>query len=174
QDIDYGAGYPSSPYNEDQQRSGVVATISVSELASFSQDAVWAEVLYHLTRVLRPQKVLEMGTCVGISGSYIAAALQFNNQGRLWTIEGSPATATLAQQTFQMLGLSDRVTSLVGPFYKVLAPCLKEQKSFDLIFVDGHHDGKATVGYFRQLKRHLSPNANIVFDDIGWSAGMAQ
>jgi predicted O-methyltransferase YrrM len=174
QDLDYGAGYADSQYNEDQQRSGVVATISVSELASFSNAAVWAEVLYHLTRVLRPQKVLEMGTCVGISGSYIAAALQFNNQGRLWTIEGSPATATLAQQTFQMLGLSGRVTSLVGPFYNVLAPCLEEQKSFDLIFVDGHHDGKATVGYFRQLKPHLSPNANIVFDDIGWSAGMAQ
>src|SRR6516162_5857156 len=63
QDLDYGAGYADSQYNEDQQRSGVVATISVSELASFSNAAVWAEVLYHLTRVLRPQKVLEMGTC---------------------------------------------------------------------------------------------------------------
>lgn len=174
QDVDYGAGYPGSQYNEDQQRRGVVTTISVCELASFSKAAVWAEVLYHLTRVLRPQKVLEMGTCVGISGSYIAAALQFNNQGRLWTIEGSLATAALAQQTFQMLGLSDRVTSLVGPFHGMLGPCLKEQESFDLIFVDGHHDGKATVGYFRQLSQHLSPNAIIVFDDINWSAGMAE
>ena len=104
QDLDYGAGYADSQYNEDQQRSGVVATISVSELASFSKAAVWAEVLYHLTRVLRPQKVLAMGTCVGISGSYIAAACSFNNQGRLWTIEGSPATATLAQQTFRCWG----------------------------------------------------------------------
>ena len=174
QDIDYGAGYAGSQYNEDQQRRGVVTTISVSELASFSKAAVWAEVLYHLTRVLRPQKVLELGTCVGISGSYIAAALQFNCQGRLWTIEGSPATAALAQQTFQMLGLGDRVTLLIGSFHDMLNPCLKEQKSFDLIFVDGHHDGKATVGYFRQLKPHLSPNAIIVFDDIAWSAGMAE
>jgi predicted O-methyltransferase YrrM len=174
QDIDYGAGYPGSQYNEDQQRRGVVTTISVRELASFSNTAVWAEVLYHLTRVLRPEKVLEMGTCVGISGSYIAAALQFNNRGRLWTIEGSPATAVLAQETFQMLGLGPRVISLVGPFHDTLNPCLKEQRPFDLIFVDGHHDGKATVSYFRQLKLHLSSGAIIVFDDIDWSSGMSQ
>jgi predicted O-methyltransferase YrrM len=174
QDIDYGAGYANSEYTEDQQRSGVVSTISVSELVSFSKYSVWAEVLYHLTKALRPQRVLEMGTCVGISGSYIAAALQLNNQGRLWTIEGSPATAALAQQTFQVLGLNDRITSLVGPFHDILQPCLKEQGSFDLVFVDGHHDGKATVRYFHQLKPHLSANAVVVFDDIIWSAGMAQ
>ena len=174
QDIDYGAGYAGSQYNEDQQRRGVVTTISVRELTSFSKAALWAEVLYHLTRVLRPAKVLEMGTCVGISGSYIAAALQFNNQDRLWTIEGSPATAVLAQETFQMLGLSHRVTSVVGPFRDTLNPCLKEQQSFDLIFVDGHHDGEATISYFRQLKSHLSPGAIIVFDDIDWSPGMSQ
>ena len=91
-----------------------MTTISVSELASFSS-------------AVSPDKGSSAAKGVGISGSYIAAALQFNNQGRLWTIEGSPATATLAQQTFQMLGLSERVTSLVGPFYNVSAPCLKEK-----------------------------------------------
>jgi predicted O-methyltransferase YrrM len=174
QDIDYGAGYTGSQFTEAQQRKGVVSTISVKELTSFSKVAVWAEVLYHLTKVLRPQKVLEMGTCVGISGSYIAAALQFSEWGRLWTIEGSPAVAALAQETFQLLGLGDRVTCLVGPFHEVLELCLKEQGPFDLIFVDGHHDGKATVGYFRQLMPHLCPHAILVFDDIDWSEGMAQ
>jgi predicted O-methyltransferase YrrM len=174
QDIDYGAGTPSSQFTEAQQRKGVVSSISVKELASFSKAPVWGEVLYHLTKALRAQKVLEMGTCVGISGSYIAAALQFSGRGRLWTIEGSPAAAALAQETLQLLGLSDRVTCLVGPFHEVLELNLKEQGAFDLIFVDGHHDGKATVGYFRQLVPHLCPHAIIVFDDIDWSEGMAR
>ena len=174
QDIDYGAGYAGSQFTEAQQRRGVVSTSSVKELTSFSKAPVWGEVLYHLTKALRAQKVLEMGTCVGISGSYIAAALQFSERGRLWTIEGSPAVAALAQETLQLLGLSDRVTSLVGPFHEVLELNLKEQGPFDLIFVDGHHDGKATVGYFRQLMPHLCSHAIIVFDDIDWSEGMAQ
>jgi predicted O-methyltransferase YrrM len=174
QDIDYGAGDPGSQFTEAQQRNGVVSSISVKELTSFSKAAVWGEVLYQLTKVLRPQKVLEMGTCVGISGSYIAAALQFSEWGRLWTIEGSPAVAAMAQETFQLIGLSDRVTCLVGPFHEVLELCLKEQGPFDLIFVDGHHDGEATVGYFRQLMPHLCPHAILVFDDIDWSKGMAQ
>jgi predicted O-methyltransferase YrrM len=174
QDIDYGAGTPGSQFTEAQQRNGVASSISVKELTSFSKVAVWGEVLYYLTKALRPQKVLEMGTCVGISGSYITAALQFCEWGRLWTIEGSPAVAALAQETFQLLGLSDRVTCLVGPFYEVLELCLKEQGPFDLIFVDGHHDGKATVDYFRRLLPHLCPHAILVFDDIDWSKGMVQ
>jgi predicted O-methyltransferase YrrM len=169
-DIDYGAGFPESPYSEDQQCRGVETNITVKEMVSFSKHAVWAEVLYCLTRILLPKKV----TCVGISGSYIAAAMQFNNRGRLWTIEGSPAAAVLAKQTFQTLGLSNRVTSLIGPFRDTLEPCLREQCWFDLVFVDGHHDGKATVSYFQQLKPHLSKNAVVVFDDIICYAGMAQ
>ena len=174
QDIDYGAGHPDSPYSEEEQSRGVVTTMTVKEVASFSLPSVWSEVMYYLTRALRPEKALEMGTCVGISGSYIAAAMQLNNHGRLWTIEGSPATADLAQETFKTLDVSDRVTSLVGRFRDELQPCLLKQNSFDLIFVDGHHDGKATLGYFQQLKSHLAPNAVVVFDDIGWYRGMAQ
>ena len=43
-----------------------------------------------------------------------------------------------------------------------------------MVFVDGHHNGKATVGYFRQLKPYLSKNGIIVFDDVIWSSGMMQ
>jgi predicted O-methyltransferase YrrM len=174
QDIDYGAGHPDSLYSEDQQSRGVVTTMTVKEVVSFSLPAVWSEVMYYLTRAIRPEKALEMGTCVGISGSYIAAAMQLNNHGRLWTIEGSPATAALAEETFKLLDFNDRVTLLVGRFRDELEPCLRNQNSFDLVFVDGHHDGKATLAYFEQLKSHLAPDAVVVFDDIGWYGGMAK
>jgi hypothetical protein len=88
QDIDYGAEYAGSQFTEAQQRKGVASTISVRELTSFSKVAVWPEVLYHLTKVLRPQKVLRDGHLRRNFGELYCAALDFSKQGHLWTIEG--------------------------------------------------------------------------------------
>lgn len=173
EEVDYGAGSPGQQYSEDEQRKGVVTTTAVSTLAGFSKAAPWAQLLFHLTCARRPARALEMGTCVGISGSYIAGAMRQIGDGHLWTIEGSPATARLAQQTFSTLNLEKHVTSVVGPFHQTLGPCLTEYGPFDLVFIDGHHDGKATIDYFKLIRAHLSPHAILIFDDIAWSEEMA-
>ena len=49
---------------------------------------------------------------------------------------------------------------------------LKKNKGIDFIFIDGHHDKKATLSYFRQILPYLSDGAILVFDDIYWSSGM--
>jgi predicted O-methyltransferase YrrM len=174
EELDFGAGSTGQQYSEEEQRRGVVTMTPVRAIAEFSKPAPWAEILFHLTRARKPQRVLELGTCVGISGSYIASALRLNGQGRLWTLEGSPATTRLAQETFVDLGLTDWVTSLVGPFHQTLGPCLAEHGPFDLVFIDGHHDGKATVDYFEQIKPHAGVDALLIFDDIAWSPDMAR
>jgi predicted O-methyltransferase YrrM len=130
-------------------------------------------ILYHLARLERPLCVLELGTCVGISAAYIATGLRRNGLGRLWTLEGSPTLADIADTTLKGVGC-DHIASVVrGPFYRMLEQTLAQRK-FDLVFIDGHHDGAATIRYFQQIKPHLEPGATVLFDDIGWSDGMAQ
>ena len=62
---------------------------------------------------------LEMGTCVGISAAYQAAALNDNGAGRLVTLEGYAELAAEAQELWSNLGLSN-VEVIVGRFAQTL------------------------------------------------------
>ena len=66
------------------------------------------------------------------------------------------------------------ILSSVGRFKDVLAGILSNEQLFDLVFIDGHHDKKATKEYFEQLYPFLSDNSILIFDDINWSEGMKQ
>lgn len=45
-------------------------------------------------------------------------------------------------------------------------------KKFDLIYLDGHHDGPATLEYFEQIKNLIHQDSLVVIDDIHWSQSM--
>jgi predicted O-methyltransferase YrrM len=112
-----------------------------------------------------------MGTAVGISAAYQAAALRLNGGGRFATLEGAPTLAEIARANLGELGL-DTVDVVVGRFGATLPSVLAARRPLDYVFVDGHHDGEATVAYFEQLLPHLAPRAYLVFDDVAWSDGM--
>ena len=112
-----------------------------------------------------------MGTCLGISASYQATALKLNRSGKIITLEGAESLASLATQNFQMLNL-DNVNVVVGPFHNTLDKVLDKYKPIDYMFIDGHHDEKATLDYFEQVYPFLSEKAMLLFDDISWSNGM--
>jgi predicted O-methyltransferase YrrM len=87
------------------------------------------------------------------------------------TLEGGGALAALAEGHHQGLGL-ENVRVVTGRFKDTLATVLNSQKPVDYLFIDGHHDEKATLSYFEQAIPFLADRAVIVFDDISWSAGM--
>jgi predicted O-methyltransferase YrrM len=170
--LDFGAGSRENLRSAQEQNAGVFRTMSVSELAAASSDSVWGEFLYFITRASKPKAVLELGSCVGISAGYISAALEMNDRGHLWTLEGSPESARLAGETLQTLERADRGTVVVGRFDDTLQECLANNGPFDLAFIDGHHDGEATVRYFDQIKQYAAPDAILIFDDVHFSPSM--
>lgn len=151
----------------DKNPQGTKYDVPVREAATWSQGPSEARYLFHLVRTLKPNQVIEMGACVGVSGSYIASALRLNKNGHAWTLEGSPEMARLARGTFSDLGLSNHITLELGPFRNTLAAVVAD-KSIDLAFIDGHHEGAATLRYFDTIKPHLSKGAVVWFDDIDW------
>jgi predicted O-methyltransferase YrrM len=85
-----------------------------------------------------------LGTCLGISTSYLAAALKLNLAGSVVTLEGAETKARLAAQNFRELGLSN-VCTIVGRFQDTLDDVLEPIK---FAFIDGHHEESATLAYF--------------------------
>jgi predicted O-methyltransferase YrrM len=148
------------------------ATYSIGELCrAASKSPLWTLLLFEIVRACRPTRCLELGTCLGISAAYQAAALQLNGRGLLVSLEGSEPRARLARQNLRKLGLDD-ATVVTGRFQDLLPEVLEEHAPFDYVFIDGHHQEDATLSYFDRIAPCLSPGAIVVLDDIGWSAGM--
>ena len=130
-----------------------------------------ALLLFKLVRAYRPERCLELGTCLGISAAYQTAALELNGAGRLVTLEGDGARADLARTHLKDLGF-ERFQVVTGRFQDTLDDVLEMHSPVDFAFIDGHHEERATVSYFEAIRPRLSDGAVVVLDDISWSAGM--
>lgn len=137
-----------------------------------SKSPKWALVLFKLIRHLQPAACLEIGTCLGISAAYQAAALQLNGSGRLVTVEGIESLAKLASANLAELQAASAtvITGMFGDVWEGLAPSLSP---LDYAFIDGSHNPRATLRFFEELETHMEHGGVFVFDDIRWSTGMA-
>ena len=170
--VDYGAGLPTSDPTPGEMYQGRRVTTTVREICrTASVPRKWALLLFKLLRQFRPSACLELGTCLGISTAYQAAALELNQHGRIFTCEGDESLASLARENFERLGL-ENVLVRVGRFQDILGEVLREIGHLDFAFIDGHHEEQATLAYFKQVCPYFTANSVLVLDDISWSRGM--
>jgi predicted O-methyltransferase YrrM len=169
---DYGAGNPDSNRAQAEMQAGVEVVDTLGHISQVaSKPALWCLLLFKLIRIVRPSSCLEMGTAVGISAAYQAAALKLNRHGFLVTLEGATSLADIARNNFKQLDL-DTVEVVPGRFQDTLTGVLTNRQPVDYVFVDGHHDEQATRAYFEHILPFLAEKALLVFDDIAWSKGM--
>lgn len=167
---DFGAGSGDSTRTATEMEQGRFVEMTLAQANRASLPRFWSRLLSKIVRKAKCEKCLEMGSCLGISAAYVGAALE-GSEGNLISLDGAKELSNLAQAHIQKLGLT-RVSFRVGRFSDVLLPTLKEFGPIDYVFVDGHHDEKATIEYFSTLIPHLKNEAIVVFDDIDWSPGM--
>jgi len=170
--MDYGALLPEAGLGNHKTCEGKAVVKTIGDVCrTASKTYMWSFLLLKLIREFRPQVCLELGTCLGISASYQAAALKLNESGRIVTLEGAGSLAKLAEGYFRSLGL-DNVDVVAGLFQDTLTNVLEENRPIDYAFVDGHHQEEPTLAYFREILPFLSERAILIFDDISWSEGM--
>jgi predicted O-methyltransferase YrrM len=106
-------------------------------------------------------RILEIGTAIGYSGIWLAAALPAN--GTLVTMERDRKRAAQARQNFVQAGVADRVTVMIGDALLMLA---KVAGPFDLIFQDG--DKRMYLPMLDRLVELVRPGGLIVTDNVLW------
>lgn len=160
---DLGTGATKAP----KQRS----VKSIARNAAITEK--YGLMLYRLVEELKPHRILELGTSLGISTQYMAQAL--TPDAHLSTIEGSSESALIASEQLQKFGYA--VDLRIGNFDDLLPQILAEKELPNFFFIDGNHTCEATLRYFNQIAEktaHLPDITTIVFDDIHWSAGMTE
>ena len=118
--------------------------------------------LHAFTRAIGATRVLEIGTAIGYSGTWIATALPEN--GSLISLERDAGRAARAREHFSAAGLAAKITVIVGDASRYLH---KVGGPFDLIFQDGD---KARYEPMRpRLVDLLRPGGALITDNVLWS-----
>ncbi|MBU25795.1 MAG: hypothetical protein CMD99_07170 [Gammaproteobacteria bacterium] len=123
--------------------------------------------LRKVAEALRSNRILELGTNTGLSGCYFLSARQ---RPFLYSIEGSQKLSEIARKNLGSFSSAYHVENSL--FDDALSELDESRERFDLAFIDGQHEEKATLYYANRIKGLLSEGGAILFDDIFWSEGM--
>lgn len=129
-----------------------------------------AKLIARLASFSKGKTIIELGTCLGITTSYLAKACPSST---VITAEGCPETAKIAQENFDKLGLNN-VNLKVGNFDVLLPQIIEELPEIDFLFIDGNHRKEATLNYFNACLPKVHEGTMLIFDDIYWSEGMKE
>ncbi len=151
---------------------------SIGQLAkAHLKPARIAQIIHRIVLNYKYKNIIELGTSLGVTSSYIASALKQNfesNEVNFTTIEGSSSIKQIANEQFTILKLSDYINSIEGNFDEQLEPVLNTYKNVDVFFVDGNHTYEATMRYFEKALPLAHNDSVFIFDDIYWSPGMTK
>lgn len=129
--------------------------------------AAEGSLLHVLARAIRSKRILELGTAIGYSGTWLARALV--DGGELITVEAVAKTADIARRNFEKTGVSANVKVLVGTAPKIL----KDVKGpFDFIFNDINKADYPAV--LEPCIERLRVGGLLATDNVLWSGEVAR
>jgi predicted O-methyltransferase YrrM len=159
---------------EDHGAGSSVSKTNQRTIASIAGNAAkpkkFGQLLYRMVKTYQPATILELGTSLGITTSYLASG---NPAASVITMEGANQVAAVASRNFQQLGLTNIIIE-EGNFDRVLPATLEKLPNLDLAFIDGNHRREPTERYFRELLTRVNNESVLVFDDIHWSREMEE
>jgi predicted O-methyltransferase YrrM len=117
--------------------------------------------LYALTRAIRPATVVEFGTSYGISTLYLAAGVADNGTGQVFTTELSKKKVAAARANLDEAGVGNAVTIMSGDALETL---IDVPGPIQLALLDGWKD--LCLPVLRLLESKLAPGALVAADDI--------
>ncbi|MEE9349058.1 MAG: class I SAM-dependent methyltransferase [Flavobacteriaceae bacterium] len=158
--IDFGAG--SRVFSSNHRKIAAIA-----KNAGIHQKR--AELLMRLVAYFKSSEILEIGTSLGLGTLALALG---NENATITTLEGCRETVDIPKTQLHKY-VNNRIHFKVGEFKETLAFAL-ENKKYDLIYLDGNHQKKATIDYFEQCLKATHNDSVLIFDDIHWSKEMTE
>jgi len=154
---DYGTG---------KDRKSTVAEIVRTSV----QIPKYSKLLFKIIAHTKAQKILELGTSVGITTAYLASV---STASECITLEGSTEVLNIARENFNKLNIKN-IATIEGDIDITLSSTLSTLGKVDFVFIDANHSSAAVLDYLEKCLPFLSENAIVVFDDIYWSDDMEQ
>jgi predicted O-methyltransferase YrrM len=117
------------------------------------------KLLEMISHMMKPQRILEIGTFTGYSALCLAKGLAAG--GQLHTIELSESDSAIAQGFFNRSSFRNRIILHTGNALHVVAGL---RETWDLVFIDA--DKVGYIEYFKLVLPNLRQNGFILADNI--------
>jgi predicted O-methyltransferase YrrM len=114
-----------------------------------------------ISKMIRPERILEIGTYTGYSAICLAEGLTGN--GLLHTIELNNENEDIIRKYIKKAGCADRIKLHFGEALDII-PGIDE--TFDIVFLDA--DKESYVEYFNLVIDKLRPGGVILADNVLW------
>jgi caffeoyl-CoA O-methyltransferase len=140
-------------------RENEVFTHSVHPHAHMLSGQVQGKFLEMVSRMIQPEKILEIGSFTGFSALCLAKGLKPG--GILHTIEIRNEDAAIANSFFEKSGVGDRVRLHIGDARDII-PGLQEM--WDLVFLDA--DKVSYIDYYELTLPHVRQGGWLLADNV--------
>ena len=120
-----------------------------------------------LVRMIRPKRVLELGTYSGYSAQCLAEGL-LDDEAHIHTIEIEDELEDFLRAHFDQSPVGHRITLHIGDCNDIV-PTLGGD--FDLVFIDANK--RQYVDYFNLVIDHVKPGGFIIADNTLWDGKVA-
>lgn len=125
------------------------------------------KILELISKMIRPETILEIGTFTGYSAICLARGLKPG--GKLHTIERNDELVSLQDKYFNKAGLSDSIVRHVGNALDII-PNLNN--SYDLVFIDA--DKKNYTEYLNLVIDKVNSGGIILADNVLWDGKVVE
>lgn len=127
---------------------------------------VQGELLRMLSRMLRPKRILELGTFTGYSALCLAEGLQAG--GELITIEHNDELEDTIRRNISASPHAPRIRVIIGDAGEIISQELRaeSQELFDLVFIDA--DKREYCSYYEMVFPLVRPGGFILADNTLW------
>ncbi|RMA57793.1 O-methyltransferase [Ulvibacter antarcticus] len=124
-------------------------------------------VLSMLSKLIKPQCILEIGTYTGYSALCLAEGMA--SEGTLHTIDINEELHDFQRRYFNASEFGDRIFQYTGNALEIIP---KLEKNFDLVFIDA--DKNNYPAYLEMLLPKLKKGAVILSDNVLWSGKVVE
>ena len=118
--------------------------------------------LEFISRMLRPKRILEIGTYTAYSTICLSKGLA--EDGRIYSIEYEAELEDMIRKYLRKANIEQKTKLFIGDAMDII-PTLNEE--WDLIFIDA--DKINYLNYYKMLIPHLSQNGILLADNVLWS-----
>jgi predicted O-methyltransferase YrrM len=134
-----------------------------------------AHLLYGLTRSMKPDVCVEIGSARGKSTCHIGMALKENGHGKLYAIDPHRSTKWNDPYSVDTFGIITQNLKNVGVVEQVeivrkTSDCAAQNwsKKIDILFVDGDHSYEGVKSDWDLFSPHLREFGIVIFHDTLW------